>query len=168
MTTQEQQSLSTLDRLEAIEDIRRLKARYTRLVDTHQWDQLGELLTDDVHFTEHLVPFGLDGRDALIEALSAGMAETVSVHHALSAEIDILSSTTARGIWALEDYLVLPPGASYPGHAAPSTNVHGYGHYVDEYAKVGGSWRISSTEIYRLRHEVTSHSSTPLPDALRG
>ena len=37
----------TRDDLEALEAIRRLKARYFRYVDTKQWDRFGELFCED-------------------------------------------------------------------------------------------------------------------------
>jgi 3-phenylpropionate/cinnamic acid dioxygenase small subunit len=35
--------------LEEIEAIKRLKARYFRLMDTKQWDQWGDVFTEDAH-----------------------------------------------------------------------------------------------------------------------
>jgi len=31
------------------------------------------------------------------------------------------------------------------------SELHGYGHYHDEYRKVDGAWRIASSKLIRLR-----------------
>jgi hypothetical protein len=55
-------------------------------------------------------------------------------------EIELLSDTRARGVWAMED--IVDDGDRV---------VHGYGHYHDTYEKVGGDWRIASVHLTRIR-----------------
>jgi hypothetical protein len=62
-------------------------------------------------------------------------------------EIEVTSPTTARGVWAMEDKLRWPEDS-------PLAGLHGYGHYHEEYVKVGGAWRIARTTLTRLRVDV--------------
>ncbi|MBW2381092.1 MAG: nuclear transport factor 2 family protein [Deltaproteobacteria bacterium] len=66
--------------------------------------------------------------------------------HGLSAaeqwlEIELLSPTEARGIWAMFDYVEFKP----------SRGIRGYGHYHEEYRKENGKWLISTLKLTRLR-----------------
>jgi hypothetical protein len=59
-------------------------------------------------------------------------------------EIELTSSDTAIGIWAMED-LVRFLGC---------IDLHGYGHYHEKYKKVDGQWRISYSKLTRLRMDI--------------
>ena len=63
------------------------------------------------------------------------------------AEIEILSPTTARAIFAMEDMLWWNPGG-------PFKHMHGYGHYHEEYVHEDGQWKISLNRLTRLRVDV--------------
>lgn len=52
--------MDRLARLEAIEETRNLKARHFRLIDTKQWELLGDLFTG---YTDHTVVWSLDEQD---------------------------------------------------------------------------------------------------------
>jgi hypothetical protein len=64
-------------------------------------------------------------------------------------EIDMVSASTARGIWALHDIIIWPDG----------TRMHGYGHYHDTYEKIDGRWRIKSSTLTRLHMDFTGAGS---------
>jgi len=72
----------------------------------------------------------------------------VTVHHGHMSEIEVTSPTTATGIWAMEDKLRWPSGASLG-------EMHGYGHYHETYVKVDGAWRIKTLTLTRLRVDFT-------------
>jgi hypothetical protein len=59
-------------------------------------------------------------------------------------EVTLTSDTTATGVWALHDIVIWPNG----------TRLDGYGHYHEAYAKVGGGWRISASELTRLHVDL--------------
>src|ERR1700678_1057947 len=92
---------SAVEKLLAIEEIKQLKARYFRLVDTKQWTQWGRLFTVDV-----VVDFSDDnrgqppirGRDELRTTVERLLGPCLSLHHGHTPEIEILSPTRARGI----------------------------------------------------------------------
>lgn len=160
--------MEPIDILIAKDEIRELKARYWRYVDTKQWDSFIELFRPEATFSDHSADFHCADRASIAEAIPTALADVTSVHRGLQYEIEVLAEDRARGIWAMEDYLVYPPGASHPPNPGQTSSVRGYGHYVETYAKSQEGWRFVSIDLYRLRLEVDSYSSTDLPpDLLR-
>ena len=147
--------LATLETLLAIEEIKRLKARYFRFMDTKDWAGFAEIFTPDAVFDvrgalEENSPGGLEpicGRSAIIDFVSAGIGPLTSAHYGHMPEIDILSEDSAVGIWALADVLRAPPGG-------PFAKFYGYGHYHETYSRADGEWRIASLKITRLMVET--------------
>src|SRR3984957_4605760 len=153
-----------IERLEAIEEIRRLKARYWRFVDTKQWERFGELWAPDATFTDHSAAFHCEGAQEVRDKIAAALPDdVVTVHHGHQSEIEIEDQDHARGIWAMEDYLIFPPGAVHPTSAAPTSTVRGYGHYVESYVKLDGEWKFQKSELFRLRLEVSGDVRTQYP-----
>jgi hypothetical protein len=159
--------MDDVTRLSAIEDLRILKARYWRYVDTKQWDSLRPLFAEDASFIAGGDSFNPSGRDEIVDLIREYMLKVTSVHRGYQHELEVIDESTAQGIWVMTDYLVYPPGGIKPGTRIATDQVHGYGHYVDEYAKADGDWQFKRVELYRLRLEVSSYSSTELPDVLR-
>jgi hypothetical protein len=62
-------------------------------------------------------------------------------------EIEITSPTTARGIWAMQDFLKWPEGS-------PMKSLVGWGHYTETYELVDGEWKIKTLVLTRLRRDV--------------
>jgi len=128
-----------------IEAIKRLKARYFRLMDTKDWDGMREVFADDVHIdTTDSGGRVVEGADDFMEGLRRILADVVTVHHGHMPEIELTSPTTATGIWAMEDWLRWPDGRE----------LHGAGHYHEEYEKVDGLWRITKMTLTRLRTDL--------------
>jgi 3-phenylpropionate/cinnamic acid dioxygenase small subunit len=130
------------NRTDAIEAIKRLKARYFRTMDTKDWDAMRVLFADD--FVMDSTESGgsvVTGGDACIAFLQETIGDVVTVHHGHMPEIVLTSPTTATGIWAMEDMLRWPNG----------TELHGYGHYHETYEKVDRAWRITTLRLTRLR-----------------
>jgi hypothetical protein len=147
-----------LETLLAIEEIKRLKARYFRLMDGKDWDGFADLFARDALFDVHDAleenPGGAQapicGRDAIVAYVRDGINPITSAHYGHMPEIDILTDDSATGIWALADILRLPEGA-----AAPFSRFHGYGHYHERYVREDGAWRIAALRITRLMVETT-------------
>lgn len=139
----------------AIEEIKRLKARYFRLMDTKDWGGFSELFTQDATFDvrgaleENPGPDQepIVGRSAIVDYVSSGIGPITSAHYGHMPEIEIQSDDTATGIWALADILRMPPGA-------PFARFYGYGHYHESYRRVAGAWQIASLRISRLMVET--------------
>jgi uncharacterized protein (TIGR02246 family) len=128
-----------------IEAIRQLKARYFRLMDTKDWDGMRQVFTDDVVMdTSEAGGSVIAGADAFMAFLREAIGEVVTVHHGHMPEITITSPTTATGVWSMEDML-----------RWPDTEMHGYGHYHETYAKAGAEWRIATSKLTRLRLDFT-------------
>jgi hypothetical protein len=63
----------------------------------------------------------------------------------------------------MEDHLIFPAGEVGPSNPYAGATVRGYGHYVEQYVNLDGSWRFNRVELYRLRLEVESPSATNYP-----
>jgi hypothetical protein len=72
------------------------------------------------------------------------------VHHVHNPEIELLSATQARAIWAMEDLITFPEGAE-----ALFKTLHGYGHYHETLQKQGNDWKIKGFTLERLRLDHT-------------
>ena len=147
--------------IEAIEEIKKLKARYCRYFDTRRWDEFFALFTDDAVFdmrsagsvdpTDAAEGAELQGYQTGRDNIAAHLAGIVadissSVHHCHAPEIELTSPDTATGVWALDDW--------HQFHAGPLKSFHGFGHYEDAYARRDGKWRIASTRLTRLRVDI--------------
>jgi hypothetical protein len=148
--------MNDLDRLLAIEEIKQLKARYFRFVDTKDWTGLRTVFCESAQFfvsQEQIRALNLNrgepiveslrGPDAIVRFISDALHEADSVHHGFMPEIDVTSDHTARGVWAMEDHV-----------RWPTKSLHGMGHYIETYERVESIWRILSFRIVRLRVEI--------------
>jgi hypothetical protein len=77
--------------------------------------------------------------------LEPTLRDAVTIHHGHMPEIEVVSPSTARGVWALQDIIVWPDGS----------RLHGYGHYHETYEKSDGQWRIKTSTLTRLHMEIT-------------
>ncbi len=140
-------------RLIAIEEIKRLKARYFYYLDHQDWEGWRrEVWAPDASL---LVPDrqaeSIEGVDAIIAWVAPRAEGQVSVHHGHMPDIEIVSDRTAKGVWAMEDLLFKSPElAARLGYSF----LHGYGHYHETYVKLGVGWRIQTTHLTRLKLEV--------------
>jgi hypothetical protein len=129
--------------LVSLEQIKQLKARYFRLLDTQQWGEWGQVFTRDARL--QWGPRDADaavGRDAIVAAVSRALEGATSCHHGHMPEIEILGPGRARGIWAMFDRV-----------EAPRFRLEGYGHYDEEYRVEDGAWRIHRSRLTRLHVE---------------
>ena len=128
-----------------IEQIKQLKARYFRLMDTRQWDEWRECFAEDVRIRIELGRGEPDqantGREEFVESVSQVLEPTRTVHHGHMPEIELTGTDTARGIWAMYDYVTWDS----------ERDLKGYGHYHETYTKRDGRWRIQSMYLTRLR-----------------
>ena len=128
-----------------IEAIKQLKARYCRLLDTKDWTAWRAIFADDFHSdTSEAGGKVIDGADEFVAFTRKSLRNQPTVHQVHAPEIEVISPTTARGVWALEDVVRFGPGV----------NLRGYGHYAETYEKADGQWRIKSSKLTRLREDV--------------
>src|SRR3954452_24316464 len=94
------------ERLVAIEDIRQLKARYFRCMDTKDWAGLTDVFAPDAvldmsgEMGPHAAPgVGVTTGQAEVGSfMKAAVEEITTVHHGHMSEITVTSPTTATGI----------------------------------------------------------------------
>ena len=131
--------------MDDIEAIKQLKARYFRLMDMKDWEGMRQVFADDVYIdTTDSGGRVVEGADDFMDGLRQVLANAVTVHHGHMPEIELTSSTTARGIWAMEDRVQWSDGPE----------LHGAGHYHEEYEKVDGRWYIKKMKLTRLRTDI--------------
>ena len=136
--------------MDDIEAIRRVKARYFRTMDTKDWSGMRRVFADDVVMDTTSSGGGvISGADEFLAFLEPTLRDVVTVHHGHMPEIQLTSTTTATGIWSMEDMLRWPDG----------TEMHGYGHYHETYEKGPDGWRIKTSTLTRL------HTDFVLPEA---
>ena len=130
-----------------VEQIKNLKARYFRTMDTKDWSGYRAVFADDVVMdTSEAGGSAIQGADAFLEFLVPMLADTVTVHQGHMPEIDLISETSATGVWALQDTIWWPDGSL----------MRGYGHYHETYDKSSGDWKIKSSKLTRLNVVFTS------------
>ena len=177
---------AAVERLVAIEDIKQLKARYFRLMDQKNWDGFEKCFTPDVVFDLREAIFARDqvtkevqkSGDILVrpekiidkEWLQQGasnvrnweetiLTSVVTVHQGHMPEIELTSSTTARGYWTLEHLLRFPRKNAnadvwwFPDRSKP-VEYHGYGLYDETYEKQGGKWLIKTLKLTHFRVDI--------------
>ncbi len=133
--------------IEDIEAIKKLKAKYFRCVDKKLWEEMETVLTEDAVADYGMGIELLQGRKAIMEFLKKNLARDsmISVHQGHNPEIEITSDTTARGVWVLNDRLIIQTIAT----------LNGWRYYEDEYVKVNGEWKKKSTKITNILEEWT-------------
>lgn len=137
-----------MSNLEDREQIRELKARYFRFMDTKDWEGLASVFTPDVHIDMSGEGGGVtDSVETYLPFLIAQIGEVTTVHHGHMSEIEFEGPDDAHGIWAMEDELWWPEGS-------PIRHLHGYGHYHERYRRNSDGWRISAMTLTRLHRII--------------
>jgi hypothetical protein len=153
--------MDALQRLLAIEDLRNLKARYFRFMDTKDWAGLAKVFAPDAVFDLREAinvrdprtgtwkpPLGggemvFRGQDRILEMIQTGVEWRVTVHHGHMGEIEITGNDSARAIWAMADMTI-------DTASDPALDIRGAGHYHDTYVRLPQGWAIQTTKITRL------------------
>lgn len=151
--------MDPLQRLIAIEEIKALKARYFRCVDTKDWAGLEAVFAPDIVFDRTYSgstrdpwtgawtpplpspPLLVHGRAAVMAMVRTAIEHLRTVHHGHMPEIAIVDDTHANGIWAMSDELRRPDG---------TLQLTGRGHYHETYVRLAEGWAIASSGIRRL------------------
>lgn len=123
-----------IQRLEDIEAIRQLQAKYQRCLDTRDFDGLDECFTEDIDACYDNGHESYKGKEAVMDFLYSVMTVDIPSSHLIhGGEIEV-QNNTATGIWYLEDYLL---------HRKFLVKMHGTAIYDCEYRKEADLWRIS-------------------------
>ena len=140
--------MKEIERLAVIEEIKLLRARFARCMDTKQWVAMHETISNDCVFDARMKGVVDDlwiGAEDIVANIRRTLETAVSVHHAHMPEIEITSPTTAKAIWAMQDFL------KFPG----DLELVGSGHYHEGYEKqADGKWRLKTYKLTRLRVDL--------------
>jgi hypothetical protein len=136
-----------IDRLEDIESIKQLKYRYWRHLDLKQWDELAKVFSEDAVACYSSGKYEFKGLGAIMGFLSDALGHergSVTIHHGHHPEIELVSATSARGTWALYNYMF---------NVTQNRGIRIGAYYDDRYVKLAGNWKIQSIGYTTLFHE---------------
>ena len=141
--------MTPIERLTTLEEIRSVKARYCRFLDTKDWTGLAGLFTENavLDVKEDTGQDPIVGRDRLIEQIRFAVIHAKSAHQVHAAEIELLDADQANVVWAMQDRVVWDEGHS---PLAGIKSITGFGHYHEHYVRQQGQWRIASLKLTRL------------------
>ncbi len=143
-----------LARLEAIEDIRQLKARYFHACDNKQPDVVRECFAAGKIELRYGRIGDFDDREKMLAVFTelACQPHIVEMHHGQNSRITVQDDSNATGIWGLYYYMI-------DTRRQLVTQLAGV--YHDTYVRRDGQWRIS-----RSSYEVTSTQIFDLTEGL--
>jgi hypothetical protein len=157
--------MTDIEVLKAVEEIRQVEARFARYADEKRWADLAGLFTVDGTFTPQDAdgkPLAvMSGRQEIADSLTAlNTGDATSIYMLFTSEIEILSPTTAHGIWAMADLIFRtddPPAHSEAtGDVPPFKTMRGWGHCHVDYVKIDGAWYFSKRVQTRTRLEFSN------------
>lgn len=128
-----------IQKLEDIEAIKQLKARYWFACDQRDAQGIKDCFVDD----KLLIDFGFIGQFTDINKFISLFLEMtdkpshIDLHHGLAPEIEITNAVSAKGRWRMQFQLI-----------ETQTQVVQFmgGYYQDTYRKDEGGWKIETTE----------------------
>jgi hypothetical protein len=154
--------MEPIERLNAIEEIKQVKARYFRGVDTSDPELVRGILADDCILdymgccTDPMTGHDyLPAMNVVMHGAAAWPTQGMrasgiwSVHQGHNCEASVDSAITGQAIWSMTDRLFMPAGA-------PFALLTGFGYYHETYARIAGTWKIKTLRIERIRVGVTN------------
>jgi hypothetical protein len=135
--------MTDLERLVAIDQIKQLKARRDRAVDTKDYVALEAMHAPDHTSANDGMPAWTSAKE-MVANISKVMATITSVHHSHNPSITFESPTKATGFWAMEDNLYWKQGDE-------DHWLHGMGYYDEKYEKRDGQWVFTWRRLSRLK-----------------
>lgn len=145
--------MDLLERLAAIEEIRSVKARYCRFLDTKDWDGFASLFTPDAEMDvrEDTGNQPVTGIEAIVAQVRFAVDHAVSSHRVHTPEITLDGPDNAHGVWAMQDRVVWQDGKSpIPGVAS----ITGHGQYHESYVRGDGKWKIAALRLSRFHVDM--------------
>lgn len=133
--------------LQAIEQIKQLKARYFRALDSKDWPLMQTCLAPQCTASYDNGKYRFTGREQIVAFFQSFMADPqlIFMHHGHHPEITVIDNSNASGIWYLQDMVI---------NLHKNTTLHGAGFYHDRYVCVDGQWLISETGYQRTFEEI--------------
>jgi hypothetical protein len=149
--------MDELQELVTYERIRRLKYRYMRAIDTHDLAVFREVFCEDATVWFGNGTYSNSGIENILGFFTGLLTPGfVTSHIAVHPEIEITGDDTASAIWRVEDTChfiePLPTVVAFP--LSGGEVLQGAGHYYDEYVRIDGGWRISSSGYVRIYEHI--------------
>lgn len=122
-----------------IDDIKQVKYRYLRALDTRDWDEFADTLTEDVagdygqslgeglHFTD---------RAALVDFMKTSLGPEIITEHRVTHPEIVVNGDEATGTWYLQDRVIA---------ADFNFMLIGAAFYHDRYRRTSEGWKICAT-----------------------
>lgn len=145
--------MNTLDTLLAAEDIKALKARYCRFLDTKDWSSLASLFLEDavLDVAQDTGNAPHHGREAIVGQIRFAVDDAATSHQVHTPEIALEGRDRATGVWAMQDRVVWQTGKSpIPGVAS----ITGYGQYHETYRRTADGWKFASVRLTRFHVDM--------------
>ncbi|MCB1705608.1 MAG: nuclear transport factor 2 family protein [Halioglobus sp.] len=141
-------------RLEAIEEIRQLKARYFHACDSKQPDLVRACFAAGTIDLRYGRIGNFDDREKMVAVFTelACQPHIVEMHHGQNPRIEVLDADNATGVWGLYYHMI-------DTRRQVVTQLAGF--YHDAYAREDGQWRITASS-----YEVTSTEIFDLTEGL--
>lgn len=134
----------TLQQLSDIEEIRQLKHRYFRCIDTGNEKELADVLAEDVTIDYRGGGYRVrvSGKANMINFIASSFnSDVIAMHHGHSPEIRFTGPDTAEGTWYLEDrFISLERMDDTVGSAL----------YYDKYTRTAAGWKLQHSEYDRV------------------
>ena len=122
-----------------IDDIKTVKYRYLRTLDTKHWDEFADTLTEDVigHYGESVgEEHHFSNRDELVEFMRNSLGPDIITEHRVTHPEITIDGDEATATWYLQDRVIAP---------AFDFMLIGAGFYHDRYRRTDAGWKISET-----------------------
>lgn len=131
-----------IQRLEDIEAIRYLQAKYQRCLDTRDFNGVAECFADDVVSAYGNGEMSFEGKEKVVGFLMNSMSvDMPSAHMIHGGEVDIIDDKKAKAKWYLQDFLWVKQH---------KINIEGAAIYENTYEKIDGCWKIKTIGYKRL------------------
>lgn len=145
--------MDELSELVAYEQIRRMKFRYMRAIDTHDLEIMRDVFCEDCRSWFGNGTYSNEGKANVLGFFERLLVPGfISSHIAVHSEIDLHSEDAASAIWRVEDTCHFiepyPTGLAFP--VEEFRLLQGAGHYYDEYVRIEGAWKIKSSGYVRI------------------
>jgi SnoaL-like domain len=131
-----------------VDDIKQVKYRYLRALDTKKWDEFADTLTEDVvgdYGSSVGEEHNFSDRASLVEYMRSSLPANVITEHRVTHPEITVDGDEATATWYLQDRVMVPDfdfmliGAAF---------------YHDRYRRTADGWRISATG-YERTYEAT-------------
>jgi hypothetical protein len=122
-----------------LEDIKVVKYRYMRTLDTKHWDEYADTMTEDVvgdYGSSLGETHSFTDRASLVEYMRKSLPANVITEHRVTHPEIVIDGDEATGTWYLQDKVIVPEFDFL---------LIGAGFYHDRYRRTPDGWKISLT-----------------------